>query len=313
MGIALDLLLAVLALSAGGWAIAARDGFGATVAFVAYGLVLALVWVRIAAPDVALTEAAIGGGLTGGMLLAASTRLQGAEVSGAVGRPGLATRRLAMLLSALVAAALATAVLTLPVPPPTLAPVAMAALPPTGVGNPITGVLLAWRAVDTLLEKVVLVLALLGVWSLVPDRFWGGPPGRRERKDPDSPLTLLAQILPPLGIVVGLHILWVGANAPGGAFQGGTILAAMWVLAMMAGLIDAPAVGRAWLRGLLVLGPAVFLLVGFAGFAVAGAFLAYPPGFAKPLILVVEIVLTLSIAAILVLLVAGLPEREPPP
>ena len=44
----------------------------------------------------------------------------------------------------------------------------------------------------------------------------------------------------------------------------------------MAGLADAPAVSRRWLRLLLVAGPAVFFAVGLGGFAMAGAFLAYP-------------------------------------
>ncbi len=309
MGLLLDFFLVILALAAGWWTIGAKDSFGAAVAFVAYGLVLALIWVRIAAPDVALTEAAIGAGLTGGMLIGASTRLESAKQAT---RAGGVTRRLAIALSALVAAALALAVLGLPHPPPSLAAAAMAALPPTGLGNPVTGVLLAYRAVDTLLEKVVLILALLGTWSLAPDRLWGGRPGRKERRNAASPLTLLGQVLPPIGIVIGLHILWVGANEPGGAFQGGTILAAMWMLAVMAGLVDVPAISRTWLRLLVVAGPGLFLIVGLAGFVVAGGFLAYPPGFAKPLILLVEVVLTLSVAAILLLLLAGPPEREPP-
>lgn len=309
MGIALDAVLAILVLAVSGFTIVVRDSFSAAVAFVAYGLVLTLIWMRVAAPDIALTEAALGAGLTGGLMIGASSRLRAGEGA----RPGRGTRWIALALSVAVAAGLATAILILPVPPPTLAPAAMAKLPPTGLGNPITGVLLAYRAVDTLLEKVVLILALLGVWSLAPDGVWGGWPGRKERKVPGSALTLLGQILPPLGIVVGWHILWVGANAPGGAFQGGAILAAMWVLAMMAGLIEAPVIGRAWLRWLVVIGPVVFLVVGFAGFAVAGAFLAYPAGWAKPLILLIEVVLTLSIAAILLLLVAGPPEREAPP
>jgi multisubunit Na+/H+ antiporter MnhB subunit len=45
-------------------------------------------------------------------------------------------------------------------------------------------------------------------------------------------------LLPPVGIVAGVYILWVGADHPGGGFQGGTILAAMWLLVMMAGLTD---------------------------------------------------------------------------
>jgi len=309
MGLLLDFFLVILVLMAGWWTIGAKDGCSAAVAFVTYGLVLALIWIRIAAPDVALTEAAIGSGLTGGMLIAASTRLESARRPA---RPGPATRRLGIVLSALLAAALAWAVLSLPYPPPSLAKAAITALPPTGLGNPITGVLLSFRAVDTLLEKVVLILALLGTWSLAPDRLWGGVPGRKQPRHADSPLTLLAQILPPIGFVIGWHILWVGANEPGGAFQGGTILAAMWMLAVMAGLVDVPATSRLWLRLLVIVGPGLFLIVGFAGFAFAGGFLAYPAGFAKPLILVIEIVLTVSIAAILLLLLAGPPERQPP-
>jgi multisubunit Na+/H+ antiporter MnhB subunit len=45
--------------------------------------------------------------------------------------------------------------------------------------------------------------------------------------------------LPPIGIVVGVYILWVGAIAPG-TFQGGAILAAMWLLIMIASLQAAP-------------------------------------------------------------------------
>ncbi len=122
-------------------------------------------------------------------------------------------------------------------------------------------------------------------------------------------LTFLAQLLAPVGILVGIHIFWIGSVAPGGEFQGATILAAMWILAMMAGLVDAPAVSRRWLRLVLVAGPAVFLAIGLAGFAMAGAFLAYPEAHAKLLILTIEVPVTLSIAATLALLVAGPPER----
>ena len=78
-------------------------------------------------------------------------------------------------------------------------------------------------------------------------------------------LAFLARLLPPVGIVVGIYIFWVGADHPGGAFQGGTILAAMWLLVMMAGLTDAPPVRRRWLRLVLIAGPAVFLVVGLGG------------------------------------------------
>lgn len=309
MGTAFDFLLGALVIVVAVSTVVIRDSFASVVAFVAYGLLLALVWVRIAAPDVALTEAAIGSGITGGLLLSATTWLRRAEPSNATGRPGPLLRASAMALCILVAAALAAVVLMLPDPPPTLAPAAAASLPATGLGNPVAAVLITYRAIDTLLESVVLVLAILGVWSLAPDRFWGGYPGRKSSVDNGSALTLLARFLPPLGIVVGLHIFWVGSRAPGGEFQASAILGAMWILAMMAGLVDAPAISRRWLRALVVLGPTVFMATGFAGFAVADGFLAYPTKFAKPVIVVIEVALMISIAAMLGLLVAGPPRR----
>ena len=156
------------------------------------------------------------------------------------------------------------------------------------MGNPVTAVLIAYRALDTLLEKVVLLLALVGVWSLAPDRFWGGAAGSTAiRRRPDGALALLARLLPPVGIVVGIYMLWVGAIAPGGAFQGGAILAAMWLLVMIAGLRTRRRSAGGRLRLALVVGPAVFLAVGVGGLrALPGGFLSYPPAIAKPLIIV---------------------------
>jgi uncharacterized MnhB-related membrane protein len=48
----------------------------AVILFVAFGLLMALAWVRLDAPDVALAEAAIGAGLTGALLLVSLGRLR---------------------------------------------------------------------------------------------------------------------------------------------------------------------------------------------------------------------------------------------
>jgi multisubunit Na+/H+ antiporter MnhB subunit len=309
--LAFDTGLAVLVLGVAVWTLAAHDTFAAVIGFVTYGLLLALVWVRLAAPDVALTEAAIGSGVTGGLLLGASTRLRRAEIQAGGEKPGATLRLVAVVLSAVVTAGLVAIVLLLPESAPTLAPQAAANLAATGLGNPVTAVLMAYRAIDTLLETVVLLLALVGVWSLAPDGVWGGFPGPRHQADPEGVLTFVAQLLVPIGILVGIYIFWVGSVAPGGEFQGATILAAMWILLMMAGLLDAPPVSRHWLRLLLIAGPAVFIAIGLAGFAIAGAFLAYPVDYAKLLIVTIEIPVTLSIAVTLALLVAGPPERAP--
>jgi len=170
-------------------------------------------------------------------------------------------------------------------------------------------VLLAFRAIDTLLEVIVVIFALIGVWSLSPDGVWGGRPGPRYEADPDGILVYFARILPPIGIIVGIYIFWVGADHPGGKFQGATFLAAMWLLAARAGLTDAPAISRAWLRIAVVAGPVVFVAIGLAGAFTAGAFLAYPAGYAKPLILAIEWALMPSLALTLALLMAGAPQR----
>jgi multisubunit Na+/H+ antiporter MnhB subunit len=291
------------------WTIVAREAYAAAIGFIAYGLLLTLVWVQLHGIDVALTEAAIGGGLTGALLIGAAARLRSTEAAARAENPGTASRSVAALASVAVTAALAICVLALPVPAPTLAPAVSANIAVTEVLNPITAVLLAFRAMDTLLEAIVLLFALIGVWSLAPDRAWGGRPGLPQRVDPDGMLAYAARVLPPIGIVTGMYIFWVGADHPGGKFQGATIMAAMWLLVMMAGLADAPPISRRWLRALLVAGPLAFIAIGVVGATTAGAFLAYPQGLAKPLILVIEFALMPTLTLVLGLMLLGAPQR----
>jgi multisubunit Na+/H+ antiporter MnhB subunit len=305
----LNLILVAMILGLAAWTIVVRDAFAATVGFLVYGLLLALAWVSLHAIDVALTEAAIGAGLTGALLIGAVSRLK--TITTASGEnPGLPTRMLAGLLSAVIAGALAVCVLALPEPAPSLAETVAANREATGVGNPITGVLMAFRALDTLLEATVLLFAVVGVWSLAPDRVWGGRPGPAHRSDPNGILAYLGRVLPPVGIVIAIYILWVGADDPGGKFQGATILAAMWMLVILAGIVDVPPVGRRSLRLALVAGPAVFIALGLIGAAAAGAFLAWPTGLEKAFIVVVEVALMPSLAVTLGLLLAGAPHRS---
>jgi energy-converting hydrogenase B subunit D len=71
------LLLVILVLA---WrALNDRDLFRAVIKFIALGLLLAVAWVRLRAPDVALAEAAVGSGLTGALILAALVRMRKRE------------------------------------------------------------------------------------------------------------------------------------------------------------------------------------------------------------------------------------------
>lgn len=50
-----------------------EDIFRAAVYFIVFGLFMALAWVRLHAPDIALAEAAVGAGITGVLLLDAAS------------------------------------------------------------------------------------------------------------------------------------------------------------------------------------------------------------------------------------------------
>jgi len=311
----LDVALAMLVIGVAVWTIVARDLFVAVVAYAVYGLFLALVWIRMYAPDVALTEAAVGGGVTGVLLVAAGKRLDMSAIDIDRQKPSTTLAILAAGCSILFAGVLMIVILSLPAPAPTLAPQAAAAAsgPGAGLGNPITAVLMSYRSFDTMLEKVVLILAVVGVWSVGADQAWGAAPAPFGPDRPYDALVFLAKALAPVGAIIGFHIFWTGADAPGGAFQGGALLAAMWMVALMARLIELPRIDARWLRLALVAGPAVFLAVGIAGAMLAGSFFAYPSAFAKPLILSIEAFMVLSIAVALTMLVAGPPYRKGAP
>jgi len=302
--IELGLLIVALALHV----VVGRGTFAVIVGFVAYGLVLSLAWMGLSAPDVALTEAALGGGVTGTLLLRAHARLRGPK--GEQQPVGVFGRAAALLLCGGVSACLIIVVLTLPAPAPTLAPEALTDLAATGLGNAVTAVLMVYRALDTLLEKVVLLLALIAVWSLAANRNWGDRPVFESGRGTDGPLIFLARALIPLGVMVGIYLFWVGADDPGGAFAGGAMISAMGLLGFFAGVCAVPRVSGVWLRIALVFGIAVFLVIGLVGLAAGSGFLTYPSNFAKPVIVLIEIAMTLSIGVTLAMLVAG-PPAEP--
>lgn len=303
IGTALDLVVVALLVAAALAAVGARGLFAGVVFFVAYGVFVAIAWLRLDAIDVALAEAAIGAGLTGVLLLGAVGHLTRAGAGAPPRRPAIPLA----LVCAGISVMLGWAFLSLPDAPGLQAPVA-AALPDSGSTNPVTSVLLNFRAFDTLLESIVLLAVLVGVWALAPDAAWGGRPGLVQRVRPDGVLAGFGRLLPPLGLLVGVYLVWAGTKQPGGAFQGGTVLAAVWLLAAMAGVARAPRVTSLVLRIALVAGPVLFLAVGLAG-ALGGSFLGLRADWAAALVLTVEVGLTLSIASALALLVLGPPER----
>ena len=168
----------------------------------------------------------------------------------------------------------------------------------SGVTHPVTAVLINFRGYDTLLEMAVLLLALLGVWSLTPAAHVKGPA-------PGAVLERLTQLYAPLMLLVCGYLLWRGAEAPGGAFQAGAVLGALGVLFILSSRRIPPAL-RGWrLRLALVFGLLVFITVAAWPAWRGEALLQYPPPFAGYLILLIEAAATLSIGVTLAALFLG--------
>jgi multisubunit Na+/H+ antiporter MnhB subunit len=268
------------------------------VLFIALGLVSALAWARLAAPDIALVEAAVGAGLTGALLLNTLGWIHPKQRAVTLSRD----RRIfhALLVLGLVGG-IGASILQLP-EHPGLAAAVHERLAESGVGHPVTAVLLNFRGYDTLLEIAVLLVAALAARL-------HAPPSTSPADDPLGPLiAVLARLLVPGTVLVAGHLVWRGADAPGGAFQAAAVLGGGGILLILARTIRAPRMSSLLVRGVLVIGFACFLAVAGAPLVVGRSLLEYPPAWAKGLIFSVELALTLSIALVLVMFFPG----EPP-
>ena len=292
-----DLLLAALLIGLAWAAVATRNLKRGVVLFIAFGLLLATAWARLRAPDLALAEAAIGAGIAGALLLAAlrdEPRIEPVEAGASA-----VSRRLLDVAIVLLAAIITWGLLDALAhgEGERLASAVRQQIGASGVSHPVTAVLLNFRAYDTLLELAVILAAVLGILSLGPARsaFRGAGPV----------LGGLIRWLVPLLILTAGYLLWLGAFAPGGAFQAGAVLAAAGVLLRLGGNDRAGLPLATTLRGLLAFGISVFLAVGLLVTPAGMAVLQYPREWAGTLILVIESAAMLSIAAALTLAYVG--------
>ena len=277
--------------------------FRGIVMFIVFGMVLTLAWAWLGSPDLAMAEAAIGAGVTGALIMIAYWRLR--RINAVEPRdPSPARSRLALVIAVLatgLVGAIGLAAVSALTGDATAARVMNETLPDTGLGNPITGVLIVFRNLDTLLEVAVVLAAYIAARAALG----------RESADlplppaPDTPLlTPLVVTLAPLTMVVAIYLLKAGSQYPGGAFQASALLAALGVLLVLTGRVG-PAAAANWLtRAGLVIGTLVFCLVGLGMLVIGAPLLAIPGIWAVYLI---EAAMMISIGLTLVLLFAGAP------
>ncbi|MEE4637369.1 MAG: hydrogenase subunit MbhD domain-containing protein [Wenzhouxiangella sp.] len=302
IGLILDALIVISLVGLALQAINAASLFRAILHFVVLGLAMSLAWARLDAPDLAMAEAAIGAGVTGALMMIAYRRLVELKPEG---EPARTTQRSKLALPIAVASGLLVGMIGLAASltehRPGLAGLAvLETMDATGLGNPITGVLLIFRGFDTLLEITVLLAALLGAQAVTqrPD-----PDPSLTTQDPTTPLVgALLAIVVPLTVLVSVHLLKAGSSDTGGAFQAGAVLAASGVLLILTGRVEASDRPVVLLNLGLVAGLVSFILLGLAPLLQGGTLLALP-GIGA--IYFLESAMTLSIALTLVLLFAG--------
>jgi multisubunit Na+/H+ antiporter MnhB subunit len=310
---ALDVLLAVAVVLLAWTALAGRHLFRSVVLFVALGVFLAVAWARLGAPDVALAEVALGAGVTGALLmrtvgLTSRHHARREAIPGLVARTSRAAlgSRAAATVAAALGGALAWAVLSLPSDPPTLGEPVMRDLGRSGASNPVTAVLLNFRAWDTLLEVTVLLVALVGTYA-----FARASNAQAPRRQVNVVLVSLAHVLIPVSCLAAGYILWKGTSAPGGAFQAGAVLTGAGIVAVLAGLMWPERWQRRIAALALVIGPGCFAAIAVLGWGTRGSLLAVAPEHAAMQILLIEAAATISIALTLLGLFLALVDSHP--
>lgn len=296
----LDTALIGLLLTLGWGTLHARRTGAAIALFAAFGMILALVWARLGAPDLALAEAAIGAGLTSALLLRAASITR--EDITPIPLPRLWVSWLFVTVVFAWTAAHMLAV-NAPAESPSLPARVAEQLENSGVGHPVTAVLLNFRAWDTLLELLVLLLALLGFREVAMRNRH--PYDADSHPEPWPLLKAWSRALAPLLVVTGGYLLWRGSGGPGGAFQAGAVLAAALVLLRLSGQLPVFHWSFWPVRLAALAGPALFLAVAATSAVIGDGWLSYPDGTATLLILLIESAATVSIAVTLAFLVAG--------
>lgn len=172
---AVSVLLIVFVIGAALVAALLRDVLGSVIAFAAYSLGVSIIWVTLQAPDVGLTEAAVGAGVMTILFLLALAGTVRPEYDRLTER----VSPVPVLVMLAVVGLLATTIPALPAVGDPTAPATSGevatyyltnAYDQTGVKNAVTAVLASYRGLDTLGEAVVVFTAGIATLSVLGRR-----------------------------------------------------------------------------------------------------------------------------------------------
>jgi len=150
----------------------------------------------------------------------------------------------------------------------------------TGAENIVTAIILNYRGFDTQGEVTVIFTAMAAVVAVLVLGASGGP---AERKSPSAvPVSVIVRfivrVMAPFVLLFSAYVIMNGHVTPGGGFQGGTIAGAL-VIALTLIMSEEHARRLTPVRPerlLQAAAPITFFLIGLAGLALTGDYLAYP-------------------------------------
>ncbi|MBT8434397.1 MAG: DUF4040 domain-containing protein [Gammaproteobacteria bacterium] len=263
----------------------ARNLFVAVMLSGIFSLLLAVNFFLLDAADVALTEAAVGAGISTVLFLGALAITAERETSPS------ANRIVALIVVVTTMLVVIYATFDQPRFGDPNAPVHQHVAPwylektreAIDIPNVVTAVLGSFRGYDTLGEVFVVFTAGIGVLFLLGVRT--GADADKGPLEPSHPVGLRHYLIPrilgglliPFILLFGFYVQFHGEYSPGGGFQAGAIVAAAMILyALLEGEDRALKVlPRGFLMGLIAGGALLYGMVGLAGILLGGNFLDY--------------------------------------
>jgi multisubunit Na+/H+ antiporter MnhB subunit len=279
------------------------------VLFIAFGLLMSLVWIRLLAPDIALAEAAIGAAITGVLLIDSLRHMEWKQPRDRGSRTRSAKTRWAGWAAS--GSALALLLILLSTLPEIVSPRAgladLAHAHMEKVEHPVTAVLLIFRSFDTLLELGILLLTVLGMLAVREEQQLDS---KSLRPPNDLMLEMLVRILVPLSVCIAGYTLWLGTFSSGGAFQAGVILSGAGVLLWLSGHRSIEAIPHGGWFALVLVGFGAFVLAGIVTVFWQDHALQLPSEHQYLIVLGLEAAAAISVGAGLTALFVGLHPRH---
>ncbi len=242
------------------WVSFSKKLINAVVIFMAYSCIMSVIWIIIESPDLAITEAAVGAGVSSILFFVTLKKIHAVEHEEEAEKPedivemethwemkffsvlykvtaGVICLSLIIILLSVVSRLPEFGASSTPDNNEVVQRYITKGMEETGAVNIVTGIILDYRAFDTFGEACVLFVAVSCVMILLrvdtKSSSLSMPSGENDRLyEPKNDLILqkTAKILVPIIMLFGVYIIANGHLSPGGGFAGGAIIGAGLIL-----------------------------------------------------------------------------------